>query len=182
MSIGLAAFALGAAVTANAQNMSWDQVANDDPAATTPQQQVVEKEIRDFRQKVANALQACDATRIRQYFAPDYTATEGTGWILNRDDMLQICKRPGEETGIESVQPAVMRIRPLGNGAAVVTGTSFVDRKGVRVAVRWLALYARNGNSGHADWQQIFGQVHRVPLAPPGPPVSHMRPAAGQPR
>lgn len=172
-SITLAALALCAAVTANAQEVSWDRVANDDPGPSTPGQAVVEKEIQAFRQKVADALRACDASRIKQYFAADYTATEGSGWVLNRDDMLQICKHPGTETGIEAAQPAVMRVRALGNSAAVATGTSFLDRQGVRVAVRWLALYARAGD--HADWLQVFGQVHRVPVAPPGPPVSPLR-------
>ena len=177
----IAAVTLSLGGPALAQDAGWANLAVDDPGPSTPEQKALEKEVISFRGELADALRKCDKARLKRYFTADYSATEGGGWVLTREDMLQSCARAGQDTGIEVAEPATMRVRALNSSAAVVTGTSFLDRGKARVAVRWLALYVKGADANKQGWQQAFAQVHRVPSAPPGPPVASwklVRPAA----
>lgn len=122
------------------------------------QERGIGEEIVAFRKRVAEAIQARDAAKLRDFYSPRFVHTHGSGKVDGKD--ARIVGALAGDPVIETAPVDDLVIRAPIDWVAIATGRSPVRAgDGKTYEFRWTTVYVRAGDS----WQIAASQA--MPLA-----------------
>jgi uncharacterized protein (TIGR02246 family) len=124
----------------------------------------VETEIRAADAKRMDAMVRGDVQALATLLAPDVTYTHSTGEVQTREIFLETIS--SGRLDYVSMIPSDVKVRVLGDRAAVITGLADVkliaQGKENTVALRFTSVWTRSGDRD-GGWQMVVWQSTRLP-------------------
>jgi ketosteroid isomerase-like protein len=121
-----------------------------------------ETEVRAADARRMDAMVKGDVQTLSSLLAPDLTYTHSTGEVQTREIFLDTIS--SGRLDYVSMVPSDVRVRILGDRAAVITGRADVkliaQGKENTVALRFTSVWSRSGDAG---WQMVVWQSTRLP-------------------
>jgi uncharacterized protein (TIGR02246 family) len=121
----------------------------------------VEEEVRDADSRRMEAMVKGDVQALEPLLAPDLTYTHSTGELQSREVFLESIS--SGRLDYVSMVPSDVRVRTLGDRAAVITGRVDVkliaQGKENAVALRFTSVWVKN----EAGWRIVAWQSTRLP-------------------
>jgi ketosteroid isomerase-like protein len=131
-------------------------------ARATDPMDPAETEVRAADAKRMDAMVRGDVQALAPLLAPDLVYTHSTGDVQTREILLDTIS--SNRLDYLSMTPSDVRVRMLGDRAAVITGHADVkviaQGKENAVALRFTSVWSRNGDAG---WQMVAWQSTRLP-------------------
>jgi uncharacterized protein (TIGR02246 family) len=134
-------------------------------AGATDPKDLRETEVRAADAKRMDAMVRGDIETLASLLAPDLTYTHSTGEVQTREVLLETIS--SGRLDYVSMVPSDVRVRVLGDRAAVITGRADVkliaQGKENTVALRFTSVWLKSGDARDGGWQMVAWQSTRLP-------------------
>lgn len=151
----------------------WTAVFARDQPHLTQAQRAVAQEVMQFRVELARALRSRDIDKLKDYYAPNFTMTHGSGYVDDRAGRIG-WGTGAKFQGTEERYASLASIRVHGENTAVAVDVIPYATPRARGHLRVMTIYRRVDQDGYRGWQQAAFQVNNLaesvaPVAPAGP-------------
>lgn len=139
--------------------------ARDMPLTRDETTEKVAAELVAFRQALQRTAEAKDEAGLQKFYAPDFTATHGSGHVEARQGRIARVLKGG---GSETQQPVAQSLRVIGQDVAVTAQIiPFAFNDGPSGFLRIATIYNRVNGPDYAGWRIVAMQLNALDQSPP---------------